>query len=429
LAGIHYNKVALFLKRYLLQFGGFRINKYQRIENMKPMKAMLTVIILAVGCFFVSAQETAPQKESRMQWFEEAKLGIFIHWGIYSVKGIDESWSFYNEYISYQDYMKQLNGFTAAKFDPVCQAVRKRGLKLGIYFSQLDWSSKNYPHFTKTKRRYEPKNDLQRWRKFLNFQRAQLKEICNNFSPDLIWFDGDWDYNAEMWQAREQRQEIFKQLPDVILNSRLNGYGDYATPEQGVPVCKPKDRWWELCMTMNDSWGYQPNDLNYKTPNQIIRIFIDCICMGGNLLLDIGPKADGTIPEQQVRILHELGRWTNKHREAVYGVQPGIKHGHFYGPTALSKSKNILYLYVVHRPHGPIVLKGIKNKINRIWVVGDGTKLKWDIKMKPYWSKVPGLVYIDVPEPVLDQQVTVLAVFLDGKIDLYREYGQVVESN
>ena len=237
----------------------------------------------------------------------------------------------------------------------------------------------------------------------------------------MLWFDGDWDYSAEIWQAKELREQINNWLPKTIVNSRINGYGDYGTPEQGVPVARPKFKWWELCMTMNDSWGYQHNDLNYKTPNQIIRIFVDCINLGGNLLLDIGPKADGTIPDEQVNILKELGRWTQKHEEAIYGIQAGIPKDHFYGPTALSKDKQILYIFLTHKPNGPIVLKGIKNPVNRIWVVGNGTKLSWKIMMKQYWSAVPGLIYVDVPEKVLDEQVTVLAVLLKGPVELYRE--------
>jgi alpha-L-fucosidase len=182
-------------------------------------------------------------------------------------------------------------------------------------------------------------------------------------------------------------------------------------------------------MTMNDSWGFQQNDKNYKTPGQVINILAECISKGGNLLLDIGPKADGSIPDEQVAILKELGRWTSKHAEAIYGTQAGIPADHFYGPTALNKTGDILYLFLPYKPIGPIMLKGIKNKINRIYVVGNGTKLNWDIKMKQYWSQVPGIVYIDVPEAVLDEQVTVIAVLLDGKVDLYREKGQVLESN
>ena len=429
------------------------------------MKKILILILLAAT--LTTAQETAEQKEKRMQWFADAKLGIFIHWGIYAVNGIDESWSFYNGYISYADYMKQLKGFTASKYDagkwaelikesgakyavlttkhhdgvalwntaqndlnvvkqtpagrdlvkPFADAIRKQNLKLGLYFSHLDWSHNDYPHFTGKEKRYQ--KDSVRWNNFLNFQRGQLKELSLNYKPDLFWFDGDWDYSAEMWKAKETREMLNEWIPGLIVNSRINGYGDYDTPEQGVPVVQPKGKWWELCMTMNDSWGYQGNDKNYKTPNQVIRIFADCIGMGGNLLLDIGPKADGAIPDEQVSILKELGRWTKKHQEAIYGTVAGIAKDHFYGPTTLSKDRTKLYLFLDSEPRGPIVLKGIKNKINRVWVVGNGTKLDTKVMMKAYWSSTPGLLYIDVPKEVQDPQVTVICVLLDGPIQLY----------
>lgn len=430
---------------------------------------LLAILLLCIPYALCPAQGPDTAKQQRMQWFADAKLGIFIHWGIYGVNGIDESWSFYNEYLSYDDYMNQLKGFTAAKYDPAawaqlfkesgaryavltskhhdgvalwdtrqsdlnvvkktpaardlitpyCDALRKQGLKVGLYFSHLDWSHPDYPHFTKTEKRYE--RDSVRWARFLRFQRGQIEEIATRFRPDLFWFDGDWDYSAEQWRAKELREQLFGWLPNSIINSRINGYGDYDTPEQGVPIRAPKSKWWELCMTMNDSWGYQGNDRNYKTPNQIIRILIDCISMGGNLLLDIGPQSDGTIPAEQVNILRELGRWTKKHQEAVYGTLPGIPREYFYGPTALSRDRSTLYLYLDAQPVGPILIKGLNNKINRVWVVGNGTKLEAKIMMKQYWNAIPGLVYIDVPAHVLDKQVTVIAVLLDGPIDLYRE--------
>lgn len=412
-----------------------------------------------------------------MQWFSDAKLGIFIHWGIYSVNGIDESWSFYNGYISYNDYMKQLGGFTAAKYrpaewvnligesgakyavittkhhdgvalwdskcgdlnvvkasaakkdliQPFVSELKRNKLKVGLYYSLLDWSHPDYPNKTKTEKRYQA--DSLKWNSFVNFNFCQLKELSEKFNPDLYWFDGDWEQSAEKWKAKELSEMLKTFNPNVILNSRIQGYGDYATPEQGLPVARPKDKYWELCMTMNDSWGFQPNDKNYKTPGQVINILADCISKGGNLLLDIGPKPDGTIPEEQVAILKELGRWTKKHGEAIYGTKAGIPAGHFYGPTSLNKTGDILYLYLPYAPKGPLMLKGIKNKINRIYTVGNGTKLNWEIKMKQYWSTVPGIVYIDVPESVLDSEVTVIAVLLDGKIDLYGESGQVLENN
>ena len=439
------------------------------------MKITFLTILAVFIATPIFSQELPDEK--RMQWFEEAKLGIFIHWGIYAVNGIDESWSFFNGYISHGDYMKQLIGFNAknykpaewaklfkesgaryavltskhhdgvalwdtqcgdldvvkktpAKIDlvqPFVNELRKNKVKVGLYYSLLDWGHPDYPNKTKFEKRYE--SDTAKWNRFVEFNFCQLAELTEKFNPDLYWFDGDWEQSAERWKAHELSEMLRTKNPNVILNSRIQGYGDYATPEQGLPVTRPDSRYWELCMTMNDSWGFQHNDKNYKTPNQVINILVDCINKGGNLLLGVGPKADGTIPDEQVNILKELGRWTSKHSEAIYGTRAGIPADHFYGPTATNKSADILYLYLPYNPKGQIMLKGLKNKINRIYVVGNGTKLNWDIKMKQYWSAVPGIVYIDVPEEVLDEQVTVIAVLLDGKIDLYREMGQVIESN
>ncbi len=412
--------------------------------------------------------ESYQQKKQRMQWFKDAKLGIFIHWGIYAVNGIDESWAFFNGYISYDDYMKQLDGFTAKNYDPdrwalliqesgaryavltskhhdgvalwktkesdlnvvaktpagrdlidpFCKALRKHGIKVGLYYSLLDWSHSDYPNFLNDKKRYD--EDPDRWDRFMKFNFGQIEELSKHFKPDLFWFDGDWEQSAEKWKAQHLRENLFTWNPNVIINSRLRGYGDYSTPEQGLPVIRPENEWWELCMTMNDSWGYQGNDKNYKSANQIIRIFIDCIANGGNLLLDIGPKEDGSIPEEQVDLLRAMGRWTWKHSEAIYETVAGIPHGHFYGPTTLSRDSTTLFLFLHHKPNGPVVLKGLKNAVNRIRVVGNGTKLRSKILGKQYWSEVPGILYIDVPEHVLDEQVTVIAIQLKGKVELYR---------
>lgn len=436
--------------------------------------------IVAVLFLFIQnqiiGQEIELSKEQRLEWFKDAKLGIFIHWGIYSVNGIDESWSFYNDYISYSDYMKQLDGFTAKNYDPefwaklikesgakyavittkhhdgvalwdtkysdlnvvkntkakrdlispFINAARKENLKVGVYYSLLDWSNPNYPNFTRKTKKYE--NDTKKWEAFTKFNFGQIEELTK-FNPDLYWFDGDWEQSAEKWKAKEIRSLLLSKTPTTIINSRLQGYGDYATPEQGLPVVKPENDYWELCMTTNNSWGYQPNDTHYKSVNQLIRIFVDCISMGGNLLLDIGPKPDGTIAQEQVAILKGIGRWTNKHESAIYGTRAGIPQGHFNGYTALSKDKTILYLYVDNKPNGPLLIKGLKNVINRIWVVGNGTKLKYDVVGKQYWSDVPGLLYIDLPEEVQDNDVTVIAIQLRNEVDLYREKGQVIESN
>lgn len=448
--------------------------------SKKTLLCILPIFVLSIIFGFdLKSQSLADGKDQdieKMEWFGDAKLGIFIHWGIYAVNGIDESWSFFNEYLSHEEYLKQVDGFSASKYDPSQWAslikqsgakyavittkhhdgfalwdtkfgdlnvtnspanqdviqpfvheLRKQKLKVGLYYSLPDWSYDDYPNFTRNKKRYV--DDAARWQKFINYYHGQLHELNSRFSPDLYWFDGDWEFSAEKWQASEVRDFLLEENPKAIINSRLKGYGDYATPEQGVPIVKPKDKYWELCMTMNNSWGYQGNDKAYKTPNQIIRIFVDCIAMGGNLLLDIGPKADGTIPDEQIAILKELGRWTNKHKEAIFNSKSGLPAGHFYGPTSLSSDGETLYLFLMQKPEHPIVIKGLKNSINRIRIVGEGTKLSHEIVGKMYWSEVPGLLYIDVPKEKLDSQVTVIAIQLKGKVDLYREDGQVIESN
>jgi alpha-L-fucosidase len=319
---------------------------------------------------------------------------------------------------------------SAAKKDlitPFVNELRNQNLKVGIYYSLPDWSYEDYPNFTKNKKRYT--NDPKRWNKFLKYYQGQLKELNKLYTPDLYWFDGDWEFGADKWQSKEVRNFLLAGNPTTIINSRLQGYGDYATPEQGVPIVKPADKYWELCMTMNNSWGFQGNDKAYKTPYQILRIFADCISMGGNLLLDIGPKADGTIPAEQIDILTELARWNTKHAEAIFDSKSGLPAGHFYGPTTLSQDRQTLYLFVTHNPTHPIVIKGLKNPINRIRIVGDGTKLSHKVVGKMYWSEVPGVVYIDIPQDKLDPQITVIAIQLKGEIDLYREDGQVIEAN
>lgn len=431
-------------------------------------KYIFPLLLLFLITYSLSAQETPKEKETRMQWFSDARLGIFIHWGIYAVNGIDESWSFYNGYISYDDYMKQLNGFTAASYKPdewaslikesgakyavltskhhdgvalwdtkmgelsvvkktpakkdlvtpFVNSLRKNGLKVGIYYSLLDWSNADYPNFTKSEKRYE--NDSIRWKRFDAFNHGQLNEIGKNFNPDLYWFDGDWEQTAAKWRAPEIRKMILERNPAAIINSRLQGYGDYATPEQGLPVTRPAEKYWELCMTINDSWGYQQNDKEFKSPAQIIRIFAECLSKGGNMLLDIGPRADGTIPAEEVSVLKELGKWNRKHAEAIYGTVGGLPAGYFYGPSTISKDSTMLYLFIHGKPKGQVMLEGVKNKINRIYTVGNGTKLTYKEYLKPYWSNNSGLIFIDVPDSVLDEYITVLAIVLDGKLQLQK---------
>jgi alpha-L-fucosidase len=420
---------------------------------------------LMLSCITLTAFSQL-KNDNRMEWFENARLGIFIHWGIYSVNGIDESWSFFNGHIPYDEYMKQLDGFTASAYDPegwarlikasgaryavitskhhdgvalwdtkqsrlnvvdstpagrdlirpFVKALRKEDLKVGLYFSLLDWSHPDYPNFTARVKRYE--TDTLRWDRFISFCHGQVNELAEEFNPDLYWFDGDWEQSADKWRSPEIRKMILDHNPSAIINSRLAGYGDYATPEQGLPSARPEDKYWELCMTMNDSWGYQGNDTNYKSSLQLIRIFAECIGMGGNLLLDIGPKADGTIPEEQQQVLRDFGRWTSKHREAIFGTRAGLPEGHFAGPTTMSSDSTVIYLFFPGDSGGELMLEGVKNRINKAVVVGNGTTLEVKEYLRPSWSSHAGVYFIRIPENVLDEKMTVVGLSLNGKLQI-----------
>ena len=441
-------------------------------------------LLLIVSPFLIQSQGIKEisnlNSNDKMLWFEEAKLGIFIHWGIYSVNGISESWSFYNGYISHYDYMKQLKGFTANNFDPkkwsnlieesgakytvittkhhdgfalwdskygnlnsyksstskkdllspFIREIKSKGIKLGLYYSLPDWSYKDYTHHTNKIKRYNIQENPKRWNRFLKYRDGQLKELKTRYNPDLWWFDGDWEHNAVEWRIIELKNMLKKNSPNVIFNSRLNGLGDYETPEIGIPVFRPNAKYWELCVTINDSWGYQQNDNNYKTPMQVIDLFVDSLSKGGNLLLNISPKEDGSIPEKQVDVLKELGKWTKKHSSAIYKTKRGISYDHFYGPSTLSKDKKTLFLYVRDLPKdNNIILKGVSNKINRAYVVGNGTVLNQQVLCKVYWNKYPGITYIEVPKQTIDKYYTVIALVLDDTIDLYKEKVGAIENN
>ncbi|NGN94840.1 alpha-L-fucosidase [Nocardioides sp. KC13] len=413
-------------------------------------------------------------------WFPEAKLGIFVHWGIYSVDGVAESWSFYDGRVPYPDYMSQIDRFTASAFDAdawaelferagatyavltakhhdgvalydtdandlsvvrrapagrdlvaeFVTAVRRRGLKVGLYFSHLDWSHPDYatvrpavqhpvvqdnPYAVPRPGAEEP----ERWERYLEFHRAQIRELVTRFAPDLLWFDGEWERDERQWRMRELRAELRELAPEMVVNGRMLGHGDYVTPEQGVPV-EPPEGPWELCLTINDSWGWQPQDDNHKSPRQIVRTFVETIGGGGNLLLDVGPREDGTITPEQTERLEALGAWVSRHSPAVRGIRRGLPHGHFYGPTAVSDDGRTLFLYVLDRPNDYVVVRGLRNQVLKAYVLGTGTELEH--QRVGGLHEVPGWEYVFTTDDDLDPLCTVIALDLDGEVSLYRPH-------
>ena len=427
------------------------------------------------------------------QWFSDAKLGIFIHWGIYAVNGTSESWSFHNRETTYQEYMSQMKGFTASSYNPqawanlisesgaryavittkhhdgfslydtryttpssikglwkenkplsavyqspagrdlitpFAEAIRKKGIRFGAYYSLLDWSHNDYTGFYKDSSRYKLSDDTARWNRFIRFMHGQVEEINTRFKPDIFWFDGDWEHSEEEWQAADLNQLIRAGNPGVMLNGRLKSYGDYQTPEQNMPVARPEKSLWELCMTTNNNWGYRPADTAWKTPYEIISVFTEVLGMGGNMLLDIGPRQDGTIPEEQEHILKELGAWIRRNEPAVYSSKQGLPYGHYHGSSVLSADSMTVFLFlpsVKNSPQGSasltVMLKGLRSEIKRCTVLGSEREIKPKIVGKISWSQVPGTVYMEVPVNAMDPYITVIRIDLKNTLELYRGQG------
>ncbi|WP_253799748.1 alpha-L-fucosidase [Kitasatospora paracochleata] len=417
-------------------------------------------------------------------WFTDAKLGIFIHYGIYAVDGVPESWAFYSGQVTRERYMAQLDGFTAAHYDPASwaalfaragaryavltarhhdgvalwdsdhggldvarrtpagrdlvrgfvDAVRGAGLRVGLYYSHSDWNhpdyaSVSYPGSREEHARTHPlvvpvdgREDPAAWRRYLAYRDGQVAELMDRYRPDLLWFDGEWERSEEQWGIDALAELISASGPDTVLNARMLSRGDYATPEQGLPVRAP-DGPWELCLTVNDSWGHQHADGNHKSVRQLVRYFTETIGMGGNLLLGVGPREDGTIPAEQAERLEGLGAWIARHDAAVHGTDAGLPPGHHHGPSTLSADRRTLYLICPDIPREYVALKGLRTPVKRVSVLGSGTELGHHVTGGH--GEVPGITWIDAPGAAdLDEYATVLAVELSDDLDLYRGRGR-----
>ncbi|NUT37663.1 MAG: alpha-L-fucosidase [Hamadaea sp.] len=414
-------------------------------------------------------------------WFPDAKLGIFIHYGIYAVDGVEESWSFYRGDVPHDVYMAQTAGFTAAAYDPAqwaalfaragaryavltarhhdgfalwdtgfgdnhvlnspagrdligpyVQAMRDQGLKVGLYYSHSDWNHPDYATVRSTDRRHAwsensyttpaGEDDPAAWARFLAYRDGQVAELVERHRPDLLWFDGEWERGEEQWGIDALADRILAVNPATILNSRMLSRGDYATPEQGVPVTPP-DGPWELCLTINESWGFQGRDTNQKSVRQLVRYFTETIGAGGNLLLDVGPTADGRITPEQTERLEGLGAWIGKHTEAVFGTVAGLPAGHHHGPSTLSADRRTLYLTCFDPPREVVGVRGLQTKVRGVRVVGRDAVLPHTVTGG--LGDVPGMLWIDAPQAAdVDDHATVLAVELDGELEIYRGTGR-----
>lgn len=426
-----------------------------------------------------------PAKDTTPKWVEDAKLGIFIHWGVYSVIPTGESWPMRNGEISKENYLAQLHGFTAENYDPqswaklfksagadyavlttkhhdgvalwdtqandlsvvkqspagrdlvgpYCEALRKEGLKVGLYYSHLDWSHPDYNSVKKPGRKasnlfeYRGQDDLEAWARFMKFHRQQMKELCA-FNPDYLWFDGAWERSDEQWDIPELCDRLYEWCPGVVFNQRIGGdRGVIGSAEQALPIFRPKTKEWELCMTSNDHWSYMPSDTNWKTPEQIIQIFVDTVSMGGKLLLNITPGPDGTFQPESIRLLTELGQFNKQHHEAIWGTHEGLSRYHCNLPTTIANDGKALYVFLFDQPRKSLFIKGLKTKVNRITLLGEDREIPFKRQCGASWAQAPLTLWIDLPTDLAMAHGRVIKIELDGPIAIYGgEVGQITQN-
>jgi alpha-L-fucosidase len=407
-------------------------------------------------------------------WFSEARFGLFVHWSHSSQQGIELSWPLVGGVAGLpgsRDLPVSRYHASAATFDPraydprswarlarelgmtyavltakhhdgfamwdtkqsdfsvvhapygrdvvraFVDAMRSEGLRVGLYFSLCDWHHPDYPAFTDADKPYAFGRHRQptpeQWARFRAFLFAQVEELLTGYGPiDLLWFDGGWERSAEQWGARELRARIRALAPDALVNDRLPGEGDFDTPEQFVPPLPPA-RAWETCMTINETWGYDPDDHAWKSPRRLVHTLCEVAGKGGNLLLNVGPKGDGRLPEEIVARLAEVGRWMARHREAIVGTRPGVEPWQFYGPT--TRRGSTLYLHCLMRPYDVVTLRGVAiRRVRGVRALGAGAPLRFETRcpvIDPLFSPDPqGELRIEVPESAIDPLATVLAV-------------------
>jgi alpha-L-fucosidase len=407
-------------------------------------------------------------------WFKSARFGMFIHWGASSQRGWELSWPLVGgigvlpqgQSISVDDYHA-----TAATFDPVrfnprewarkarragmqyavlttkhhdgfamfhsrhtsygvehspfkrdivreyVDAFRAEGIRIGFYFSLIDWHDPDYPAFKESDKPYKwgqwRRGTPEEWQRFLNSMFGQVRELLTNYGKiDLVWFDGGWERLPDEWKARELEKMMRELQPGIIINDRLPGCGDYDTPEQGIPAQVPQ-RAWETCMTMNNSWGYNPSDRHYKSVRNLINTLSEVAGKGGNLLLNIGPTGDGSLAPEQLERLDAIGTWMERNGESIVGTTPALEPWQFYGPS--TRRGNRVYLHLLTRPYESVSVRGIHvRKVTSATVLATGEKLRTHRRgtvTEMMFNKDPvGELIIDVPESAIDPLQTVIAL-------------------
>jgi alpha-L-fucosidase len=423
-------------------------------------------------------EEGTAERDQRMQWWREARFGMFIHWGLYAVPAGEydgrrsdqvgewiQSWA----NIPREEYEKFAARFNPVEFDaarwvslakdagmkylvitskhhdgfaiynsaasdydivdatpygkdPVAELAaecRRQGIHFCFYYSIMDWHHPSQYVETEGKHRTagHGQNRIipEQKPEYVRYMKAQLKELVDQYDPDVLWFDGEW----VDWWTEEDGKDLYNYVrglkPSIIINNRVGkgrqgmqglnkgpGYaGDFGTPEQEIPPTGLPGVDWESCMTMNDTWGFKSYDENWKSAETLIRNLIDIASKGGNYLLNVGPTAEGRIPEASVQRLAEIGRWMRVNGESIYGTTASPIPELAWGRATLKDSR--LYLHVFDWPQGELELPAPARDPLRAYLLADpSTPLAV--------SRTEGRLHIKVPPQAPDPIATVVVV-------------------
>ena len=414
----------------------------------------------------------------RIQWFQHDRFGMFIHWGLYSIPSRGE-WVRSVERIPVEDYQVYFDEFNPVDYDPrawaraareagmkyavltakhhdgfclfdsaltdykvtntpcgrdlvreYVEAFRAEGLKVGLYYSIIDWHHPDFPHYGD---RQHPMRDNEAFRgakhdfdKYLTYMHGQIRELCTNYGKiDVFWFDFSYDpLVGEAWKATELTRMIRSLQPDVLIDNRLEasgeGFGslatatpseyagDFVSPEQIIPpegvvdeLGRPVN--WESCITMNNHWGHCSTDKNFKSAEMLIKKLVECTSKGGNLLVNVGPDARGIIPSESLAILKGVGAWMKQNGASIYGCGPsGIDKPEF---GRVTRNGNKLYYHVVEPMVGYLPLVGAPaSRIVKVRLLRDGSELK--VVRNWITNNYPDLAFVgfgespELPDPI-----------------------------
>jgi len=272
------------------------------------------------------------------------------------------------------------------------KAARSEGLRIGFYYSLMDW------HHPDGVRCIEDEAARKRFAEYIH---GQVGELCTNYGKvDILWYDYPWPLSAEGWESKKMNHMVRKLQPDILVNDRSLLPEDFGTPEQIIKA-ESGGRAWEACMTMNESWGYHKADDAWKTPQQILRNLIICARDGGNYLLNIGPKPDGSIPDQSIRILNTVGEWMDQNGETIYGTDPCPSIRSRF--ANFTRKENTLYVQVHFWPGRTWAIGGLRTKVKSAQILCTGKFVKFE-------QNSFQIRFVDLPAKAPDNPITVLVL-------------------